>query len=66
MKFSDKWELGFNEAKCKSLHLGSSNQRLISLKYQRETEILGDTRIEKDLSVFVDEELKFQVYVSKA
>jgi len=31
-----------------------------------ETGILGDTRIEKDLGVFIDEELKFHAYVSKA
>jgi hypothetical protein len=31
-----------------------------------ETGTLGDTRIEKDLDVFIDEELKFHVHVSKA
>ena len=31
-----------------------------------ETEILGDTRIEKHLGVFIDEELKFHAHVSKA
>jgi len=45
------------------IHLGSSNQ---ILKYQMETGTLGDTRIEKDLDVFIDEELKFHVHVSKA
>jgi len=39
-----------------------SNQRL---KYQMETEILGDTRIEKALGVFIDEKLKFHLHVSK-
>ena len=60
--WSHKWQLGFNEAKCKSLHLGSSNQRL---KYQMETEILGDIRIEKNLGGFIDEELKFYAHISK-
>jgi len=63
VKRSHKWQLGLNEAKCKSLHLGSSNQRL---KYQMETEILGNTSIEEDLDVFIDEELKFHAHVSKA
>ena len=63
VKWSHKWQLGFNEAKCKSLRLGSSNQ---GLKYQMETEILGDIRIEKDLGIFIDEELKFHAYISKA
>jgi len=31
-----------------------------------ETEILGNTRIEKDLDVFIDEELKFRTHVSKS
>ena len=50
VKWSHKSQLGFDEAKCKSPHLGSLIQRL---KYQMETEILGDTRIEKDLGVFI-------------
>ena len=31
-----------------------------------ETEIFGDTRIENDLGVFIDEELKFHGHVSRA
>jgi len=31
-----------------------------------ETEMLGDTRFEKDLAVFIDEELKFHPHVSNA
>jgi len=46
-----------------SLHLGSLNH---ILKYQMETEMLGNTRIEKDLGVFIDEELNFHAHVSKA
>jgi len=45
VKWSHKWQLSFNEAKFKSPHISSLNQRL---KYQMDTEILGDTRIEKD------------------
>jgi len=63
VKLSHRWQLGFNEAKCSILNLGSSNQRL---KYQMETEILGDTRIVKDVGIFIDEELKFHAHVSKA
>ena len=60
VKWSHKWQLRFFEAKSKRLHLGSSNQRL---KYQMETEILGDIRIEKDLGIFIDEELKFHAHI---
>jgi len=27
VEWSNKWQLGFNEAQCKSLHLGSSNHQ---------------------------------------
>ncbi|KAK2164704.1 hypothetical protein LSH36_60g06036 [Paralvinella palmiformis] len=62
VKWSHMWQLGCNEAKCKSLHLGNSNQRL---KYQMEAEILEDTKIEKDMGVFIDEELNFHAHVSE-
>ena len=63
VNWSHKWQLGFNETKCKILHLGSSNQRL---EYRMETEKLGNTRIEKDLGFCIDEELKFHAHVSSA
>ena len=46
VEWSNKWQLGFKEAKCKSLHLGSSNQRLT---YQMNSELLEETRNESDL-----------------
>ena len=46
VEWSNKWQLGFNETKCKSLHLGSSNQ---ILNYHMNSQILEDTRNEKDL-----------------
>ena len=63
VEWSNKWQLGFNETKCKSLHLGSSNQRLT---YQMNSPILEDTRNERDLGVYIDKELKFHDHVSKA
>jgi hypothetical protein len=63
VEWSNKWQLGFNETKCKSLHLGSSNQRL---NYHMNSQILEDTRNERDLGVYVDEELQFHDHVSKA
>ena len=29
VKWSERWQLGFNENKCKVLHLGNSNQKQI-------------------------------------
>jgi len=62
-QLSHKWQLSFNPAKSESLHQSSSNLRL---KYQIETEISGETRIEKDLGIFIDDELKFHAHVSKS
>ena len=59
----NKWQLGYNEAKCKSLHLGSSNQRLT---YQMNSQLLEKTRNERDVVVYIDEELKFYDDISKA
>ncbi|KAK2165457.1 hypothetical protein LSH36_50g07027 [Paralvinella palmiformis] len=58
VEWSNKWQLGFNETKCKSLHLG--------LNYHMNSQILKDTRNERDLGVYIDEELKFHDHVSKA
>ena len=63
VEWSNKWQLGFNETKCKSLYLGSSNQRL---SYHMNSQILGDTRNYKDLGLSIDEELNFHDRVSKA
>ena len=63
VEWSNKWQLGFNETKCKSLHLGSSNQRL---NYHMNSQILENTRNVRDLVVYIDEELKFHDHVSKA
>ena len=41
-EWSQKWQLGFNEAKCKVLRLGSSNK---GLDYQMGTTTRGGSRI---------------------
>jgi len=55
VKLSHKWQLGFNERPSRQLES--------EIKYQTETDTLGDTKIEKDLGVFIvfiADELKFQ------
>ena len=63
VEWSRKWQLGFNEAKCKVIHLGSSNTRH---NYEMNTVPLATTTQEKDLGVIVDEELKFHPHVTQA
>ena len=61
--WSQKWQLGFNESKCKVIHLGTSNTRH---QYTMNATPLKSTPDEKDLGVVLDEELKFHLHVSQA
>jgi len=63
VKWSRDWQLGFNESKCKILHLGSSNP---GMEYSMNAVTLDETTNEKDLGVFIDKELKFHSHISKA
>jgi len=63
VKWSEKWQLGFNENKCKVLHLGNSNQKLI---YEMNVTTLDITQAEKGLGVTVDEDLKFHKHIANA
>ena len=61
VKWSDTWQLPFNESKCKVLHLGRNNPN--SQYMMRATE-LSAVQIEKDLCVHTDSELKFRHHAS--
>lgn len=63
VKWSQKWQLGFNESKCKVLHLGNSNKQK---NYTMSNIILEETKEEKDLGVIVDKELKFNKHLANA
>ena len=55
--WSDRWQLPFNEGKCKILHLGTSNPKL---RYTMRGTYLEETESERDLGVIVDASLKFR------
>ena len=61
--WSDKWQLHFNASKCKILHLGYNN---LHHSYQMGESELEITRAEKDLGVFIDDELKFHHHINIA
>ena len=63
VKWSEKWQLGFNENKCKVLHLGNSNQKQI---YEMNGTTLDITHAKEDLGVTVVEDLKFHKHISNA
>ena len=67
-EWSDKWQLRFNADKCKVLHLGKDNQKHVyKMKKHGSDEVvdLQETKLEKDLGIFTDNELKFSTHVEK-
>lgn len=63
VKWSDKWQLPFNEGKCKVLHVGSANQ---GHTYQMRGTPLEHLLQEKDLGIKIDTELKFHKQATSA
>jgi len=61
--WSQKWQMGFNEAKCNVLHLGSTN---LCYEYSMRNTSLEAITEEKDLDVTINRDLKFHMHVSKA
>ena len=55
--WSDRWQLPFNEEKCKVLHLGTGNPKL---RYTMRGACLEETESERDLGILVDTSLKFR------
>ena len=55
--WSDRWQLPFNEGKCKVLHLGSGNSHL---QYAMRGVKLAETDVEQDLGIHIDTSLKFR------
>ena len=54
--WADKWDMQFNEDKCKILHLGSNNPKF---SYNMNGTWLESIEAEKDLGVYIDNKLKF-------
>ena len=64
--WSDKWQLRFNADKCKILHLGRTNPQShykMRLNNSKEEVTLESSKMEKDLGVMVDHELKFSKHI---
>jgi len=63
VQWSETWQMSFNTDKCKVLHLGHNNRQATYNMGQTE---LQRSSVEKDLGVFVDDQLKFKKHVSHA
>jgi hypothetical protein len=59
---SEKWQMGHNVDKCKTLHLGNHNP---GDQYTMNSNSLVKTSAEKDLGVTVDEHMKFHVHTAR-
>ena len=65
IKWSNEWQIKFNESKCCVVHIGSKNERK---EYVMNGVYLAKFAAEKDLGVLVDENLSFDehvIYVTK-
>ncbi|KAL8565635.1 hypothetical protein ACOMHN_063466 [Nucella lapillus] len=60
-EWTDKWQIKFNSAKCNVLHIGRENpNRDYSMKETR----LNTSTVEKDLGVYVDNNLNFEEHIT--
>ena len=60
------WLLKFNKSKCKVLHLGKNNPNFEYFKGEGTNKIkLLPGNSEKDLGVFVDPQLSFDIHINE-
>ena len=62
-RLSNKWQLPFNDSKCKVLHFGHNNEKR---DYTMNDHRLEAVRFERGLGVIVDDELKFHMHTATA
>ena len=61
--WSQQWQLPFNDAKCKRMHLGNRNAER---EYQINGANMQNVDSEKDLGIMVDKKIKFHLHASQA
>ena len=66
VNWSEEWGLKFNPKKCKVLHLGPKNfQAKYYMKDEQQKIELESVLSEKDLGVYIDHNLNFQVHIGE-
>ena len=64
-KWTELWNLYFNVAKCKVMHIGKKNpQHEYFMKIEKEKQRIGTCNEEKDLGITFDKELNFDSHIS--
>ena len=67
VQWSKKWSLRFNPQKCKVLHLGKHNEKFsYSMMEDGNRIILDQVPFEKDLGVYIDQDLSFNKHIGEA
>jgi len=66
VQWSNKWLLHFNSDKCKVMRLGHSVYHDYSITDHSGTHIMSRTSEEKDLGIFITDNLKPSVQCNKA
>ena len=61
--WSEKWQLKFNTAKCKVLHIGKTNPTYTYYVDSHRLNRLSTTDTEKDLGVVFDQGLNFDLHI---
>ena len=60
-QWNNEWLLSFNVNKCKVMHIGKNNPKLeYTMRTENENKILMETREEKDLGVWITNDLKHE------
>ena len=63
VKWSETWQMPFNEDKCRVMHIGAGNQDFVFHMGRTQLQISG---VEKDLGVYIDAPLKFRQQAASA
>ena len=66
-EWSDKWSLGLNFEKCKIMHFGANNEKYpYYLKNNRVLQEIEVSSVEKDVGVYISDDLKWEKQVRSA
>ncbi len=63
VKWSEEWTIKFNESKCKVMYFGKQNPKL---EYIMNNTILSETTIEKDLGIYISNNLEWGHHINTA
>ena len=63
LAWANKWQMKINESKCKIVHMGSKNP---NYEYKMDNQLLKSSPGEKDLGVFITNDLNFDHHIAKS